>query len=258
MTQAPFKVTILGSGTSSGVPMIACDCEVCLSSNPKDKRLRSSIMVETDNTRIVIDTTPDFRYQMLRANVKSLDAVVYTHSHKDHVAGLDDIRAFNYFQQVPIDVFANDATQAALRKEFSYVFAEEKYPGVPDIILHSIATEPFTIGDITLTPIAVLHLRMPVLGFRIGDFVYITDANYISPSEKEKIAGAKTIILNALRREKHISHFTLEEACALADECNISQAYFTHISHQLGLHDAVNAELPVNRQLGFDGLEIFN
>lgn len=258
MTQAPFKVTILGSGTSSGVPMIACDCEVCLSSNPKDKRLRSSILVETNSTRIVIDTTPDFRYQMLRAKVKTLNAVVYTHSHKDHVAGLDDIRAFNYFQRQPIDVYATDATQSALRKEFSYVFAEEKYPGIPDIVMYTIATEPFTIGDITLTPISLLHLRMPVLGFRIGDFVYITDANYIAPFEKEKIFGAKAIVLNALRREKHISHFTLEEACALADECHIEQAYFTHISHQLGLQDVVNAELPANRQLAFDGLEIFN
>lgn len=256
MTQTSFSITVLGSGTSSGVPMIACSCEVCVSENSKDKRLRSSMMVETKSTRIIIDTTPDFRYQMLRENVKEIDAVVFTHSHKDHVAGLDDIRAFNYFQQKPIDIFASDATQAALKKEFSYVFADKKYPGIPDILLHTVQEDPFTIGDIILTPISVLHLNMPVLGFRIGDFVYITDANYISPQEKEKLAGAKTILLNALRKEKHISHFTLEEACALADELKIDQAYFTHISHQLGLHDEVNNDLPENRQLAFDGMKI--
>ncbi len=256
MNQAPFTVTVLGSGTSSGVPMVACDCEVCVSINPKDKRLRSSIMVETATTRIIIDTTPDFRYQMLREQVKSIDAIVFTHSHKDHVAGLDDVRAFNYFQQQPIDVYATLVTQAALKNEFAYVFAEQKYPGIPDVNLIPISEETFTIGDIRVQPISVLHLHMQVLGFRIGDFVYITDANYISPSEKEKIIGSKTILLNALRREKHISHFTLSEACAIADECNVAQAYFTHISHQLGLHDEVNADLPATRQLGFDGLRI--
>jgi phosphoribosyl 1,2-cyclic phosphate phosphodiesterase len=256
MAHPPITVTILGSGTSSGIPMIACDCKVCRSTNSKDKRLRSSIMVETSTTRIVIDTTPDFRTQMLNEKVKTLDAAVFTHSHKDHVAGLDDIRAFNYFQKKPIDIFATEATQAALKKEFSYVFADYKYPGIPDLILHTIQEDEFTIGDISITPISVLHLNMPVLGFRIADFVYITDANYISPAEKEKLIGAKVILLNALRREKHISHFTLEEACALADECNIEQAYFTHISHQLGLHDAVNASLPPNKQLGFDGMTI--
>ena len=256
MAHPSITVTILGSGTSSGVPMIACNCEVCISSNSKDKRLRSSIMVETASTRIIIDTTPDFRTQMLREDVKKIDAVLFTHSHKDHVAGLDDIRAFNYFQKKPIDIFATVATQAALKKEFSYVFEEHKYPGIPDVVLHDIQEDDFKIGDISITPISVLHMRMPVLGFRIGDFVYITDANYISAFEKEKITGAKVILLNALRKEMHVSHFSLEEACALADECHIDQAYFTHISHQLGKHTVVNNSLPANRQLGFDGMRI--
>lgn len=247
-------ITFLGTGTSSGVPMIACACEVCTSSNPKDKRLRSSILVESANTTFVIDTTPDFRYQMLREEVKKVDAVVFTHSHKDHVAGLDDIRAFNYFQKKAIDVYATEATQAALRKEFSYVFADKKYPGIPDLKLHTIENESFIVGDILVTPIPVMHLDMPVLGFRIKDFTYITDANFISPEAKEKIKGSKILVLNALRKEKHVSHFTLDEAIELADELVIPQTYFTHLSHQMGLHEAVTKDLPAGKSLAYDGL----
>lgn len=236
--------------------MIACHCEVCSSANPKDKRLRSSIMVQSETTTIVVDTTPDFRYQMLRENVNNVDAVLFTHPHKDHVAGLDDIKAFNYFNKKAIDVFANELTTKALKNEFYYVFAEHKYPGVPDINLHLIEDDPFLVGDIMVTPIKVWHLHMPVLGFRFGNFTYITDANRIEDTELQKIKGSDTLVLNALRQQAHISHFTLQQAIEIADELQIPQAYFTHISHQLGLHQAVSAILPTGKNLAYDGLQV--
>jgi len=251
-----LKITFLGTGTSSGVPMIACGCEVCTSANKKDKRLRSSILVESEQTTLVVDTTPDFRYQMLRENVKKMDAVLYTHPHKDHVAGLDDIKAFNYFQKQAINVYANELTQKALRNEFYYIFAENKYPGVPDVILNDIHGAPFTVGDIDIIPVNVWHLKMPVLGFRFNDFTYITDANRIDDAEREKIKGSKVLVLNALRHEKHISHFSLPEAIALAQELEIPQVYFTHISHQLGLHETVSGMLPAGCALAYDGLQL--
>jgi phosphoribosyl 1,2-cyclic phosphate phosphodiesterase len=256
MSFTPLKITFLGTGTSSGVPMIACDCEVCTSTNTKDNRLRSSIMVQSKTTTIVVDTTPDFRFQMLREKVKSIDAIIFTHPHKDHMAGLDDVKAFNYFTKKPINVYANEFTQVALKREFYYVFAEEKYPGIPDIHLNTIEDDSFLIGDILVTPIKVWHLKMPVLGFRFENFTYITDANRIEESEKEKIKGSQVLVLNALRHEKHISHFTLQEAIDLAHDLLIPQAYFTHISHQLGLHDDVSKSLPIDCALGYDGLEI--
>ncbi len=250
----PLKITFLGTGTSSGVPMIACDCDICISTNEKDKRLRSSILVQSDTTTIVIDTTPDFRTQMLRENVKRLDAVLFTHPHKDHVAGLDDVKSFNYFHQQPMKVYANELTQTALKREFSYVFTEHKYPGIPDINLHDIDGSNFIVGDIPVTPVFVWHLRMPVIGFRFGDFTYITDANRIEDAEKQKILGSKILVLNALRKEKHISHFTLDEAVEMVNELKIPEAYFTHISHQLGKHEEINKELPNGMKLAFDGL----
>lgn len=253
----PLKITVLGSGTSSGVPMIACTCEVCRSADEKDKRLRSSILVESSNTTFVIDTTPDFRYQMLREEVKKMDAVLFTHPHKDHIAGLDDVRAFNYFQQEAMNVYANKLTQAALRREFAYVFSDHKYPGIPNLILHEIPEKEFMIGDITVIPIKAWHLKMPVLGFRFGNFTYITDANRIEDEEKEKIRGSEILIVNALRREKHISHFNLEEAIELVQELGIPRAYFTHISHQLGLHAKLNEELPAGIELAYDKQQIF-
>ena len=252
----PLKITFLGTGTSSGVPMIACSCEVCTSSDPKDNRLRSSILVESEKTTLVVDTTPDFRFQMLKEKVKKMDAVLFTHTHKDHVAGLDDIKAFNYFQQSAIDVYANELTQRSLKNEFHYIFAEHKYPGIPDIKLHEIKEEPFLAHDIPVIPIKAWHLKMPVLGFRFGDFTYITDANRIEESEKEKIRGSKILVLNALRHKAHISHFTLQEAIDLAKELEIPNAYFTHISHQLGLHETVNKTLPGGCALAHDGLQL--
>ena len=252
----PLKITFLGTGTSTGVPMVACSCEVCTSSNPKDKRLRSSILVESNTTSFVVDTTPDFRYQMLRLNVKKLDAVLFTHSHKDHIAGLDDVKAYNFFSGKPMEVYANEMTQEALKREFMYVFAETKYPGIPEINLNPIDLTPFVIGDIPVTPILVWHLKMPVLGFRFGKFTYITDANRIDDAEKEKIKGSEAMVLNALRRKEHISHFSLGEAVEMVKKLQVPNGYFTHISHQLGLHEEVSKELPEGIFLAHDGLQL--
>ena len=252
--QQSLKITFLGTGTSSGVPMIACDCEVCTSTNAKDKRLRSSIKIETASTTIVIDTTPDFRYQMLRTNTKTLDGVVFTHPHKDHLAGLDDVRAYNLFSNQPMNLYANELTANAIKKELYYAFTEEKHPGVPNLILNHIDTAKFVVGDIELLPIKVWHLKMPVLGFRINDFTYITDANKIDDEEKQKIVGSKVLVLNALRQQQHISHYSLQEAIELANELQISEVYFTHISHQMGLHNDINATIPIHINLAYDGL----
>ena len=256
MSYPDLRITFLGTGTSGGVPMIACDCAICTSKNEKDKRLRSSILVQSETTTLVVDTTPDFRLQMLRENVKKLNAVIFTHPHKDHIAGLDDIRAFNFFQKKPVEVYANKLTEEALRREFYYIFSEKKYPGIPDIILHTIPDETFKVGDIPVIPILVHHLKMPVLGFRFGKFTYITDANRIEDEEKEKIKGSEILVVNALRQKEHISHFNLQQAIDLVTELKIPTAYLTHISHQMGLHEEVNNQLPPNIQLAFDGLQI--
>jgi phosphoribosyl 1,2-cyclic phosphate phosphodiesterase len=227
---------------------------VCVSTDKRDNRLRSSILIETEHTTIVIDSGPDFRYQLLRQGVKKLDAIVFTHGHKDHTAGLDDVRAFNYFQQKDMDVYASLETQEVLRREFQYIFLNASYPGVPQIKMHEIANQPFVINELSITPIRLLHYQLEVFGFRIGDFTYITDANYIAPEEIEKVKGSKIIVLNALRHEKHISHFTLNEAIAVANEIAPEHTYLTHISHQLGLHDEVSKQLPQGFSLAYDGL----
>lgn len=251
-----MKVTFLGTGTSQGVPLIGCDCEVCRSTDEKDKRLRSSIMIEDGGKVFVIDTGPDFRQQMLRENVKRLDAVIFTHEHRDHIAGLDDIRAFNFTMKSAIDVYADELVEKALRKMLWYVFAEEKYPGIPEIKMHTISGEPFTIGQTKFIPIRVLHHKLPVWGFRVNNFTYITDANFIAAEEKKKIYGSEVIVLNALRKEPHISHFSLDEALDIIAELKPKKAYLTHISHQLGKHKDVEKILPSNIRLAYDGLTL--
>jgi phosphoribosyl 1,2-cyclic phosphate phosphodiesterase len=247
------KVTLLGTGTSQGVPIIGCKCEVCTSTDPHDNRLRSSILIESDTTTIVVDTGPDFRQQMLREGVDQMDAVVFTHEHKDHIAGLDDIRAFNFILRKRIPVYASERVQGAIKREFAYIFDEFKYPGIPEIDLYTIPEAPFVIGDIELIPINVMHMKLPVLGFRVKDFCYITDANFISEKEFEKLKGVKILVLNALRREAHPSHYTLDEAIEVIKKIDPEKAYLTHISHQLGKHADVSKELPEGIELGHDG-----
>ncbi|MBL1280417.1 MAG: MBL fold metallo-hydrolase [Fluviicola sp.] len=251
-----MRITILGSGTSQGVPIIGCDCHVCTSTNPKDKRLRTSIMISHKGENFVIDSGPDFRQQMLRENVKTLSGIIFTHEHKDHIAGLDDVRAFNYLEKRDMPIYCTEQVEKALRNEFHYVFAENKYPGVPSLDLHRISKkDPFKVADdLILTPIEVNHYRMPVLGFRMGDFTYITDAKTVAEEEKEKIRGSKILIVNALRTKEHISHFNLKEALAFIEEMNPERAYLTHISHLFARHDEIEAMLPENVSVVWDGM----
>ncbi|MCY1633185.1 MBL fold metallo-hydrolase [Marinifilum sp. D737] len=250
------KLTFLGTGTSQGVPIIACKCPVCLSENKKDKRLRTSVLIHVDNQNIVIDSGPDFRYQMLRAGVENISAILFTHEHKDHTAGLDDIRAFNWVNKTAVNIYAERRVQESLKKEFAYVFAEFKYPGIPQMNLIEVTKQAFRINGTTIQPIRAMHLKLPVYGYRIGDLAYITDANYIPPEEMEKLKGIKVLVVNALRKEKHISHYNLSEALDLVNELKPEKAYFTHISHQMGFYDDVQAELPANVYLAYDELTI--
>lgn len=249
-------ITFLGTGTSQGVPVIGCDCPVCSSDDPRDKRLRTSVLIQANQKNIVIDTGPDFRYQMLRAKVKTLDAVVLTHEHKDHVAGLDDVRAFNYRQQRAMDVYAHKRVQEALKREFYYAFAEKKYPGVPLINLHDLENKPFNVAGIEMLPIEVMHYKLPVFGFRVGNFTYITDAKTIAPAEIDKIRGSEILVINALQKGSHISHLTLPEAIELAREVKARKTYLTHISHTMGRHADISRELPPGIELAYDGLTL--
>lgn len=251
-----MKVTFLGTGTSQGVPVIGCQCRVCKSLDFRDKRLRTSLHIEHDGKSLVIDTGPDFRQQMLRERITKLDAILYTHEHKDHTAGLDDVRAFNFIQKKDMPIFARQQVIDQLKKEFSYAFAEKKYPGVPQINLNEINNEPFDVEGLPITPIEVMHLKLPVFGFRIEDFTYITDANYVSEAEKKKIKGTKVLVLNALQKQEHISHFKLSEAIALAQELHVDKAFFIHLSHKMGRHKEVEEELPENIFLARDGLSL--
>jgi phosphoribosyl 1,2-cyclic phosphate phosphodiesterase len=248
--------TFLGTGTSQGVPVVACDCDVCQSTDPKDKRLRSSLLVEHDGKTVIVDTGPDFRQQMLAASVQQLDAIIYTHEHRDHTAGLDDIRAFNYKQRVPADIYATPHVQAELKKQFDYIFARPDYPGIPKVALHSIGLHPFAVAGMEVVPIQVYHYLLPVLGFRFGNFTYITDANRIPAEEMPKLRGTRILVLNVLRKESHISHFTLEQALQIVDDIRPEMAFFTHISHQLGRHAEVSKDLPKGTALAYDGLRV--
>jgi phosphoribosyl 1,2-cyclic phosphate phosphodiesterase len=251
-----LKITFLGTGTSQGIPIIGCECKVCQSTNQHDKRLRTSILVENENCKIVVDTGPDFREQMLKAKVKSIDAILYTHEHRDHIAGLDDIRAFNYLQNKPIDIYAEKNVIEALKLVYYYIFEQNPYPGVPKVITHQIDLEPFSINGFKIIPIRVMHYKLPIMCYRFNEFTYITDANYISEEEKEKIIGTKYLVVNALRKQKHISHFNLTEALQLIKELAPRKAWLIHISHQMGLAEEIKKELPENVSLAYDGLTI--
>jgi phosphoribosyl 1,2-cyclic phosphate phosphodiesterase len=251
-----LTITFLGTGTSQGVPVIGCACEVCTSLDYRDKRLRSSVYVEDDDLSFVIDTGPDFRQQILRERINKLDAVVFTHEHKDHTAGLDDIRAFNYWQKMDMPVYAYQRVIEHLKKEFSYIFSDVKYPGIPRLDLYTIDKESFKIKNTEVIPIDVLHYKLPLFGYRIKDFTYITDANYISKEEIEKIKGTKVLVLNALQKASHISHFNLEQAIEMAQIIGAERTYFTHISHTLGAHQKVSLELPEKIFLSYDGLKV--
>ncbi len=249
-----MKITFLGTGTSQGVPVIGCGCKVCISADVRDNRLRSSVLVEQGGQGVVIDTGPDFRQQMLRCGCSKLNAVLFTHEHRDHISGLDDIRAFNYIQKSPMDVYGEERVMRALNSSFPYVFAEKKYPGIPQVRMHTITTEPFQIGEMEVIPIRMMHYRLPVLGFRLGDFAYLTDGNYIPEAEKKKLYGVKHLVVNALRRETHISHFTLSEAVSLIEELSPRMGYLTHISHQMGAYAELEKELPSRIRSAYDGL----
>lgn len=248
----------MGTGTSQGVPVIACQCAVCQSTDARDKRLRTSIMIEVDReTNVVVDTGPDFRYQMLREDVRRMDAVLVTHAHKDHIAGMDDVRAFNYQQQQSIPIYGTALTHESLRREFYYAFGEQKYPGVPRLELKSIkAGETFHVGKTNIIPIEVMHYKMPVLGFRIGNFAYITDAKTVSDKSKALLKGVETLVINALQEEPHISHFTKAEAINFADEIQAKTTYLTHISHRFGKHEDIEKALPAGVRVAYDRLVI--
>jgi phosphoribosyl 1,2-cyclic phosphate phosphodiesterase len=258
MSNDSIKVTFNGTGTSQGVPVIGCQCNVCKSTDKKNNRLRSSISIQTKGTSIVIDSGPDFRQQMLRANINHLDAIIFTHEHKDHVAGLDDVRAYNFLSKKPINIYCSDNVFKALKREYHYIFDPAfQYPGIPKIIRNKINNNTtFNINNVKIEPIEVLHYKLPVLGFRIEDFCYITDASYISENEKNKLKNLKVLVLNALRKEKHMSHFNLEEALDLINELKPQKAYLTHISHLLGEHIEVSKELPNNVEIAYDTLSI--
>jgi len=249
-------ITFLGTGTSQGIPVIACDCEVCQSMDYRDVRTRTSVHIELGDLSLIIDTGPDFRHQILRERIKKLDAVIFTHEHKDHTAGLDEVRSFNFKQKMDMPIYAEKRVLKQLKQEFEYIFSENKYPGVPRVDSHEINTEPFSINGQDILPIRVLHYKLPVLGFRINGFTYITDANQISKEEKEKVIGSEVLVINALQKESHISHFNLEEALELISELKPKKAFLTHISHKLGFHEDISSEIPENVFLAYDGLKI--
>ncbi len=253
---ALLEITILGSGTSQGIPVVGCTCDVCQSNDTNDKRLRTAALLQHNGTTVAIDAGPDFRQQMLREKVGRLDGILVTHNHKDHTAGIDDVRAFNWIQQKPMNIFARRSVLTAIREEYFYAFEENPYPGVPDINLNELDGSSFRINDMELTPIEAMHHRMPVYGYRTGNFSYLTDANFIETGELNKMKGSRFVVINALRREKHISHFTLEEAVDILQYLRPEKGFITHISHQMGKHSDLEKELPDGIFPAFDGMKL--
>lgn len=250
------EITFLGTGTSQGVPLIGCHCEVCSSLDKKDKRLRSSVVIKHKGVTIIIDSGPDFRYQMLRSKTEDIDAILFTHYHKDHTAGMDDVRAYNYILGKNIDIYAEKCCMDVLKKDFDYAFADFKYPGVPEITPHIITEESFYVKGVKVTPIRGMHHKMPVLGYRIEDMTYITDMNHITNKELEKVKGTDLLIITALRKETHLSHFSLPESIEISKKVGAKRTYFTHISHQLGKYEQISSELPEGMYLAYDDLTL--
>jgi phosphoribosyl 1,2-cyclic phosphate phosphodiesterase len=251
-----MKITFLGTGTSQGVPVVACPCDVCRNGSRKDHRLRSSILIEANDDVFVVDAGPDFRQQLLRENVDRLDALLITHRHKDHIAGMDDVRSFNWVTGKPMDVYAAPKDNERIRVEYSYAFSESAYPGVPRFNLHSVGDHPFKVGHTRIIPLELLHMKMEILGFRVGDFAYLTDTNYIPGGVMASLTDCEVIVLNALRREKHVSHYNLEEAISVLEFLRPKKAYLTHLSHLIGFHDEVEKSLPEFIRLAYDGLKL--
>jgi phosphoribosyl 1,2-cyclic phosphate phosphodiesterase len=251
-----FRFTFLGTGTSTGVPVVACDCEVCLSMDRRDHRLRTSAMVEINDVRLVIDCGPDFRYQMIREKVDNISAIIFTHGHRDHIAGLDDVRAFNYVLNKTVDIYASKDVVDAINKEFPYILHEKRFFGAPQLKFNIIKNESFNVDGVSITPVEVMHHKMNVFGFRIGPLSYITDASHIPDKEKEKLYGSDILVINALRKSKHISHFSLSEAIGQILEINPKRAYITHLSHFMGLHERIEESLPDNVFIAYDGLKL--
>ena len=249
-------LTFLGTGTSQGVPVISCDCYTCASPDARDKRLRSSVLIERDGVRLLIDCGPDFRQQMLREGVRKLDGILFTHDHKDHIAGIDDVRAFNYTTGKAVDIYAEKYVQESIRREFSYALTEPKYPGVPEIDLHTIDANPFEVEGMRVVPVRGMHYRLPVLGFRLGNLCYMTDMNRIEADELKKLEGLDVLVINALRKEKHLSHFCLAEALDIIDRVKPREAWLTHVSHQMGRHAEIYTELPEGVHFAYDGLKL--
>ena len=251
-----MKITLLGTGTSQGVPVVGCQCEVCKSNDPRDNRLRTSAFVETDGVRLLIDAGPDLRQQLLRENISHVDAVLVTHEHKDHLAGLDDIRPVYFIQKQPMDIYAMQRVLTVIRKDYDYAFKDNPYPGAPSFQLHPVRYDRFFVKNVEIQPIQVRHLTLPILGYRIGTFAYITDASFVADSELAHLQDLDVLVVNALHHEKHYSHFNLEQALHFVEVVRPKHAYLTHVSHHMGLYTDVEKTLPPHVTLGYDGLQI--